>query len=45
MTEALVLRSPVKGDFHAGFCSGAGAGDRPGDRNLAASAIIQLYII
>jgi hypothetical protein len=35
MTEARVTRSPVMGNYHAGFWSGSGPGDRPTDRSGA----------
>jgi hypothetical protein len=35
MTKARVLRSRVKRKFHARFCTGSGAGDRPTDQSGA----------
>jgi hypothetical protein len=35
MTMARILKSGVTGNCYAPFGSGAGAGDRPGDHNMA----------
>jgi hypothetical protein len=39
MTKARVLRSRVKRKFHARFCTGSGAGDRPTDQSEPDHAI------
>jgi hypothetical protein len=39
VTEARVTRSPVMGNYHAGFWSGSGPGDWPTDRSAADVAI------
>ncbi len=33
VTKARVTKSPVMGNYHAGFGSGGGVGDRPADHN------------
>jgi len=43
MTKARVTKSPVMENYHAGFGSGGGVGDRPADHNEADRAVEVLF--